>query len=153
MLGLLELLALRGFVPDGKRVKLVRHTNGQIDIESLARAGWLETYQKFQSRKVFDKCNIIIVFIGEDGNSSRFVGIYDVGPRISAAEALLPPDFPIANFLEAGDFFYSLEKRSGFEDLENRLIINWGAAPLAWHQWFATDREVIEFRRRGNTLG
>ncbi len=148
VIGFLELLSARGFVPDPKRVKLVRHVG--FDLESLKREGWLETYQKYQSNPVFDKCSQIVVFIGEDGTDARFVGIYDVGPHVPAREAPLPPGCPYLNFADE-KYFYPLEKRGGFEDIEDRVIIEWGKATLQWAQWF-TDREVVEIRRRGRVL-
>jgi hypothetical protein len=81
MFGLLELLTSRGFVPDAKRVKLVRHKDSRLDLEALRSAGWFETYQKFQSKPVFDGCDQIVVFFGKDGLDSRFIGIYEVGAR------------------------------------------------------------------------
>lgn len=152
MIGLLELLSARGFVPIAKRVKLVRHKDSRLDLEALRSAGWLDTYQKYQSKPIFDGCDQIVVFFGEEGFNSRFIGVYDVGARKPAEESSLPPEFPHPEWAQAGHFFYALEKRSGFEDLEDRLIIDWGKAALAWHQWFMADRPVIEIRPRGRAL-
>jgi len=149
MIGLLELLTARGFVPDPKRVKLVRHRDSRLDLEALRSAGWFEIYQKYQSRPVFDGCSQIVVFLGEEGFNSRFVGVYDVGARLAGAESSLPQGCPHPEW--AAEHFYPLEKRRGFEDLEDRLVIDWGRAALAWHQWFA-DRAVVEIRPPGRAL-
>ena len=53
--------------------------------------------------------------------------------------------------MEAENSYYQLSKRGGFEDLEDRLVIDWGKAALAWHQWF-TDRPVLEVRALGRAL-
>lgn len=151
VIGLSELLASRGFVPDPQRVKLVRHKDSRLDLEALQSAGWFETYQKFQSKPVFDGCDQIVVFFGEEGFGSRFVGVYDVGARRPADEILLPQGCPYLEWAGTGNSYYALEKRSGFEDLENRLVIDWGKAALAWHQWF-TDRPVLEIRPQGRAL-
>ena len=82
MIGLLELLSARGFVAVAKRVKLVRHKDSRLDLEALRSAGWLDTYQKYQSKPIFDGCDQIVVFFGEDGFNSRFIGVYDVGAMI-----------------------------------------------------------------------
>lgn len=151
MIGLSELLSTRGFLPDAKRVKLVRHKDSRLDLEALRAAGWFDTYQKYQSKAVFDGCAQIVVFFGEDGFNSRFVGIYDVGRRTPADESSLPPGCPHPEWAQAGHFYYPLEKRVGFEDLEDRVVIDWGKAALAWHQWFS-DRVVVEIRPRGRAL-
>lgn len=150
MIGLSELLAARGFVPDPKHVKLVRHRESGVDFEALRSADWFDIYQKYQSRPVFDGCSQIVVFLGEDSFNSRFVGVYDVGARLPVAESKLPPKCPHPEWARR-KYFYPLDKRRGLEDLEDRLVIDWGKAPLAWHQWFA-DRAVVEIRRRGRAL-
>ena len=145
-MSLLKQLADHGFVPDPKHDKLVRHKDKRdkrYDLESLRKQGWFETYQKYQRLKVFDKCKRIIVFIGESGSKGRFVGIYDVGARAPAAEHALPRGCPYPEWAEDA-FYYPLDKRTGFEDLEDSLVIAWGDAPRQWHQWF-TDRRVVEF--------
>jgi hypothetical protein len=146
-----ELLAIRGYRPDAKRVKLVRHKDSRLDLEAIRSAGWLETYQTYQSKSIFDGCDQIIVFFGESGLHSRFVGVYDVGVRKPAERAPLPKGFPHRHWARPGNFHYALQKRTGFEDLEDRVIIDWGKAALAWHQWFS-DRSVIEVRPRGRAL-
>jgi hypothetical protein len=148
--GLLALLATCGFVPDRKRVKVVRHKDTRFDVEALKRDGWLDVYQQHQSGPVFDGCDQIVVFIGEDATTARFVGVYDVGARERAVDVPLPPEFPYHDWADSG-YFYSLVKRAGFTEFEDRLVIEWGRAALSWHQW-CTDREVIELRRRGRAL-
>jgi hypothetical protein len=150
VIGLSELLSARGYVPDAKRVKLVRHKDSRVDLETLRSSGWFETYQKYQSRPVFDGCDQIIAFFGEEGRNSRFVGVYDVGARVPSAESPTPAGCPHPEWT-ASNHFYPLEKRSGFDDLEDRVVIDWGNAALAWHQWF-TDRTVVEIRPRGRVL-
>ena len=165
MIGLSELLAARGFVPDPRRVKLVRHTDSRVDLEALRSAGWLDIYQKYQVDPVFDRCTEIVVFLGEESAeesvNSRFVGVYDVGARLPAAQSPLPPECPHPEWAQAikysqngreAEHFYPLDKRPGFEDLEDRLVIDWGDNPRQWHQWF-TDRTVVEFRGNGEAGG
>lgn len=152
MIGLLEMLTARGFISNPKRVKLVRHKDSRIDLESLRATGWFDTYQKYQSKPVFDGCDQIVVFFGEDGFNSRFVGVYDVGTRRPASQVPLPANCPHPEWKGNGSVYYALEKCDGFGDLEDRLVIDWGKAALAWHQWFSTDRQVVEVRPRGRAL-
>lgn len=151
MIGLSELLTTRGFKPDGKRVKLVRHKDSRLDLEALRSAGWLETYQQFQSNPVFDRCEQLVVFFGEEGFDSRFIGIYDVGTRRPADQAEVPAGFPHPEWASADHVHYELTKRAGFEDLEDRLVVDWGKNAINWHQWYS-DRPVVEIRPRGRAL-
>ena len=151
MIQLSEMLSVRGFVPKANQVKLGRHKDSRVDFESLRAAGWFDTYQNNQSKPVFDGCKQIVVFFGED-LYSRFIGVYDVGARRRASEVSLPPGCPYPEWKALpGHSYYPLKKRSGFEDLEDRLIINLGNAPLVWHQWF-TDCPVVEIRPAGRAL-
>src|SRR5687767_6275810 len=87
---LLELFTARGFTPHRRRVKLVRHKDGRIDIEDLIRRGLFEKYQQFQGDTIFDGCEQIVAFAGEHGTKSRFVGVFDVGTRRPAVKT---PEF------------------------------------------------------------
>lgn len=151
MIRLTELLTSRGYSPNPKRVKLVRHKDSRVDLEALRRSGWLETYQSYQSKAVFDGCDQIVVFYGEEGLASRLIGVYDVGERQTADLVPTPAHFPFPDWGKADHFHYDLTKRPGFEDLEDRVVIDWGKGALAWHQWF-TDRPVIEIRPPGRAL-
>jgi len=150
MIGLSEMFKARGFEPDSNRAKLVRHTEAEVGAE-LLQGPWLDYYQKYQQDPIFDKCDQIIVFVGEERSKSRFIGVYDVGERMTADEApSLPAECPRPEWAQGG-FYYPQVRRSGFEDLEGRLIIDWGKDPINWHKPFS-DRPVIEIRPLGRTL-
>jgi hypothetical protein len=151
MIGLSEIFKTRGFEPTKESVKIVRHKRDGLDLEMYVRRGWLETYQSFQGKPRFDGLNQIISFIGEEGLMSRFVGVYDVVGRIPATEAILPVGCPEDVRCEASGYFYILRKRSGFEDLEDRLVIGWPPAAVKWQKPFR-DCEIVEIRRQGRTL-
>ena len=163
MIRLSELLAIRcfaptfrGVAPEQTRVKLVRHKDPNLDLDALRTThlteqpgaeSWLDIYQKYQPTRVFDNCDQIVVFMGEATYpDSRFIGVYDVSDGLPAAEFPLPSGCPHPEWAQA-QYYYHLAKRTGLEDLEDRLVIAWQGPPQAWNQWFA-DREVLEIRRR-----
>src|SRR5262245_17603490 len=131
-LGLLELLELRGF-DRGWRAKLVRHRDPRYDVQELARKGWLDAYQAFQSRPIFDGLGHIVSFVGLEGSRARLAGIYRVGRRRPSARAPIPHGCPYQEWRRAGHF-YELAREPSYADLENRVVIDWGLAALAWHQ-------------------
>lgn len=148
---LLELFAARGFTPHRRRVKLVRHKDGRNDIEDLIRRGLFEKYQQFQGDTIFDGCDQIVAFVGEHGTKSRFVGVFDVGAR---RPARVTPEFADGQppaWLRGAKYWYPTSRRKKFDDLQNRLVIDWGLGTRAWHQWFV-DREVLEIRAKGRSL-
>lgn len=57
-----------------------------------------------RSRPVFDGCEQIIAFFGEEGRNSRFVGVYDVGARLPSAESPTPAGCPHPEWAAANHF-------------------------------------------------
>ena len=147
-LGILDLLSLRGFDPKTK-AKLVRHQHARYGSE-LYKRGWFEPYQRFQGKPIFDGCDYVVSFVGAGQTRARFVGIYRVGARIPASDAPKPKDCP--PLLWAGaKHHYDLEKCSGYEDLEGRIIVEWGKGVLSWHQHLR-NKEVVEVLASGDAL-
>src|SRR5687768_14879070 len=134
-----EILRLRG-LNTTKRIKLVRHQDKRYDVHELARRGRLEIYQAYQSQPRFD-CDYIISFLGDEGTRALFWGVYRVAGREPASQHPPPPD--LAEFEVSDGFFYDFVEEPGYDDLRRRLVINWGAGLLAWHQWLSP-KEVIE---------
>ena len=144
MLGIIDLLRLKG-LDCGARVKLVRHQNAKYDLYELMVTGHLETYQSYQAKPVFN-CDYIVAFFGMPGNKARFIGIYEVGNRWPVKDRPPPPDYPLE--ISPEEFQYELNELPGFDDLKERVVIDWGKSTRAWHQWLA-DKEVIEILPAG----
>lgn len=133
MITIQELLYNRGLDPKAK-VKLVRHKDSRQDLYDLYRYKKNEflDYQKSQSRDVFRGVNFVVSFIGEAGKLSRFIGVYKI-----LGKGVLKAD---------GHFWYEMEEVAGFEDLKERVIVNW-QNPIVWHQWIdkiSNTKEVVE---------
>lgn len=132
-----KILGLLGF-DLSKKIKLVRHKdNRQTKIINGEQADgtpyeWYRwdkakfmAYQSEQHLDIFKGVDFIISFIGEESTTARFIGIYRI----------LGYDQNKKNKLESGNFYYILEEVDGFDDLKERIIIDWGKSTLAWHQW------------------
>ena len=144
-LGIVDLLELRGFDPN-RPTKLVRHKDARYDVHDLMRRGWLDVYQAFQSRPVFDDCERIVSFIGMEGTKARLIGVYRVLAKRDGREVPAPPGCPPE--VGQGRYFYELQREAGYEDLENRVVIEWGKGALAWVQQLS-NKEVIELLPKG----
>ena len=131
-----ELLYARG-LPRMAKTKLVRHrdTSGTIDIHDLYRnhrPAFLD-YQRQQGNRVFDKCDFLVACLGEPGSQSRFVGVFQVlGIERETEE----------------HYYYNLVEVSGFADLKERVIFDWGKAAISWHQWLRPEvgKTVLEIQ-------
>jgi len=141
MLTISELLYLRG-LDAATRTKLVRHQDRRFDLWELRRLGHLELYQSFQSRPVFD-CDYIVSFIGLDNRRARLLGVYRVLGRIPAIQKQLAPEHAHLGPANPGGHYYELERQPAFDDLADRVVIDWGTGALAWHQWL-NPKEVLE---------
>ena len=150
MLGLQELLKARGLLGEADRVKLVRHKDKRYALEERVGSPWFDLYQAFQKSPVFRECTHIVTFLGEDGTTSRLIGVYEVGEERAAAE-VVTETIAAEHQLGPDHLFYELRKLPAFADLEGRVVIDWGKGALAWHQWFS-DREILEVRPTGRAL-
>ena len=90
-MNIIELLRLRGLDTNAK-IKLVRHQDKRYDVNELYRTGYLDIYQSYQSKPVFN-CEYLVSFIGWDGSRARFIGVYRVKDCKPAREVPLPPGF------------------------------------------------------------
>lgn len=148
-IGIIDLLKVCGLDP-ACRSKLVRHKDYRLDLHGLLRRGWLDAYQSFQSRPVFDNLDYVISFVGVGGTQARLVGVYKVLGRRAGKDGILPPGCPYTEWKESAHF-YELERQTGFEALEHRAVIEWGRAALVWHQ-HTTNKPVIQMLPKGHML-
>lgn len=142
-----ELLELRG-LDTNTQIKLARHQDARYDVHELHRRGKLEAYQSYQARPVLE-CEYLVSFLGLENNKAKFIGVYEVKGRKTKEEIDLPENLPPDHDFSVGsNFYYVLEKCPGFEDLENRVVIDWGKSARSWHQRL-TEKEVTEILPRG----
>jgi len=139
MITIQELLYNRGLDKNAK-VKLVRHKDARCDLYEKYRTdkNWFFSYQSSQSKPIFSDIDYVVSFIGEDGTSSRFIGVYRVCSQ--QENSMYNPDI-----LTEGKYIYNLQEVGGFEDLKERVILKWNN-PISWHQWIKNEMEVIEIQ-------
>ena len=141
-----ELLELRGLDPKAK-VKMVRHRDHRLDVVELMHSGLIEFYQACQPKLIFE-CDFVASFIGMPRGRARFLGLYEVMGRKKVSEAKPPKDY----FLEEDpdSHFYLLRKVPGYDDLEERVGIDWERGHINWHQWLRPkSKEVVEILPHG----
>lgn len=149
-LGILDLLTVRGFEPSCKS-KLVRHQDKRYDIPSLIREGWFDLYQSHQATDIFGKCEYIVSFIGDGGTRAKFLGVYKVLNGRPRTRADTPKKSPFAEWRKNQGYFYTLQHQPKYSDLEGRVVIEWGAGALAWHQHMR-NKAIIEIFPTGREL-
>ena len=134
---------------DKRRVKLIRHKDNRtekvigdktykeslFDLYLNENSVFLD-YQSEQLKKNFEKIDYIVAFIGEEGATSRFLGVYKNNGVIS--ELGLYNGDALAKF----DF----QELSGFELLKERIVIEW-KSPVMWHQYYDNEMPVVRIDR------
>lgn len=140
MITIQELLFNRG-LDSNARIKLVRHKHSGIDLYNCYKTdknSFLE-YQRQQWKDVFAGVDFIVSFIGEEGTFARFIGVYKVmGKKYNTEKR------PAAHGGEYQVEYEFEEVAQSFDDLKERVIVDWGKAALAWNQWINNQKEVIQ---------
>ena len=140
-----------------KKIKLVRHKDSRKEqlIEGEPVVGnpyewYIKDRQKFinyqgeQSEDRFKDVDYIVSFIGEEGTTARMVGVYRI----------LGLDEEKMKRIANGRFFYKMEEVKGFDELNERVIIDWGKSAITWHQWLhKNDKEIVAVERKGIDWG
>ncbi len=145
-LDLRSVLALYDDQIGSRRLRLVRHADTQVHLSAVVRAGFLEAYESVQGRPIFHSCDLILRFVAEEGTRARFAGAARVlGHRAGVGPC--PPGFPFPD-IWGGNWTYDLEPLKTFDELHERLVIDWGQSARAWVQR-KLDKPVIEIRPRG----
>ena len=134
---------------DKRRIRLIRHAdnrkekiiNGKSYANSLYNLYLTErnvflTYQSEQIAKDFKDVDYIVSFIGEEGTTSRFVGVFKNGGIVAPLE--------LYNGKEQARFDFT--EVDGFELLKERVIIDWNN-PVSWRQNYQNQMPVIRIDR------
>ena len=144
---IVEILKPRG-LKTKKSTKMIRYTDQENYPVSEMTKEQLEFYQQCQSKQVFSDSDYVVSFLGIEGTKAKFIGVYKVNDEERLKRKHLPRNYPYPQIVEGDGYFYELEKVSGFEDLEDRIIIEWGGSARAWAQNL-TKKMVVEILPKG----
>ena len=143
MFTLIEVLKMRGLDVDNGKIKIVRHQHPPWDLSELIRRGQFDIYQWVQSKSIYHKCEFVVSFLGIEKTKAKLIGVYRILGFNHINNHKWPDEFIFQDIPTGKGFFYHNEKVENFSDFENRLVIDWGASPRAWHQWLKA-REILE---------
>ncbi|EJQ92941.1 GIY-YIG nuclease family protein [Bacillus cereus] len=133
-----------------KNIKIVRHKDeDRIDVVDLYEKGQLELYQKHQKDDVFGECEYVVSFLDfEEGKKAVFIGVYKVLGKSNPKKFITDKHYDWMNpeYKKGNEYYYQMEKVQGFEELEERIIINW--SERTFHMWFAPLKKVKKVRKR-----
>lgn len=128
------------------RIKLVRHADSRFDLDRILKSGFFPEYEARQSRPVFHGVDYILSFFGERGTRSRFLGCSRIRQQSEGSKPW-PSGYPYPD-MNPGGFHYDLELLPQFDEMRDRLVIDWGNATRSWAQHLRP-KELLEIRSRG----
>ena len=147
--GLVDMLKIGGF-DESLPTKLVRHQDRRYP--GLRQRDWLELYQSYQSQPRFHSAKQIVSFYGLPGTRAAFFGVYKVlGWRPASKGRTLDSCEWSRLWKRTSQFFYNLERDTRFDDLCDRLVIDWGVGTLAWVQRL-DNKALLEVLETGRKL-
>jgi|LSQX01.1.fsa_nt_gb hypothetical protein len=133
-----QLLENQGFDKNSK-TKIVRHSDKRYpDLYNwyCSNKKKFFDYFKTQGKAIFSDCDYVIAFLGETGTLARFIGIF----KVNGVN-------PIND--ELGErYIYDLQEVEGYEELKERVIIDWGKGTAKWYNWYKIEKEVVEIKLR-----
>ena len=139
MLTVKQLFQADGLDSPDNEIKLVRHVDHlNRSIEQIVAEGHFDFYQQEQSPKIcpFHNCQVILSFIGIEGNKAKFYGAYKVlgHEPFTKADAWRLPDW-MAEAHKDGQprIKYQLRELEAFRSYRSRLIVQWKST-RGWHQ-------------------
>ncbi|PLR73513.1 GIY-YIG nuclease family protein [Bacillus sp. UMB0728] len=141
------------------KIKIARHKDEKrgYDLPLLYKNGQFDIYQSYQEGPDFHNCKYLVSFLGIDKNQAVFIGVYEVLEIIEAKNNnvdMLPPlpeDFLFYSIYKPKRrFYYKLRRMKEFQELEDRLVIQWSGGAINWIQNFhGTPKEVVQLLPKG----
>lgn len=139
MLTVKQLFIADGLGIEEDEIKLVRHVDHlNRSIQRVVAEGHFEFYQQEQSPKVrpFHGCQVILSFVGLEGNKAEFYVAYQVlghGPFTEDDLKKMPDWLAVAHRDGRPRIKYELREIERFRGYRNRLIVQW-KSPRVWSQ-------------------
>ncbi len=134
-----------------KRVKLIRHKDKRYDVNKIYQLGFIEQYQSLQSKPIFDNCEYILSFLGLEGTKAKYIGAWKICKKCSTKETKqkIDPNYPYQEHYN-DCYYYEMKRVDIMPELIGRLIIDWGAGAINWHQYAYNDKEIIAILPQNN---
>jgi hypothetical protein len=150
-----QLLTACGLETPHDQIKLVRHS-GHLgrSIRQIIADGVFDVYQAEQDpdKRPFHKCQVILSFVGIEGNQAEFYGAYRVlGSRKFRDDdfAGMPDYLLFAHKDGKPRIWYELVEMPEFSNLRGRLIVQWNST-RGWVQ--TKDLNVHELLPPGDVI-
>jgi len=138
-----DLFARAGIDP--KKVMLIRHSLNNVEFKKCYDMGMTYEYTKHQIHSFANGAEYWMVFISDKGTTAKFHAIYKVNGQPQVCDrSLAIPGFPYQEWYDNKNCsIHSIDRTDIMQDLQNRLIIDWGKGTVVWSQWGTNEKEVL----------
>lgn len=147
VLELSDIIKKAGLHPS--EVMLIRHPLSNKRFATCYEKDFFYEYTCHQDIGFSDKFKYWLVFIGDKvGTMGLLKGAYEVVGALPSEQAIMPDGYPFMEDYEAGHEFCQLEPLSLFDDLVDRLIIDWGTGTRSWHQSALKEKRIVAIQQQ-----
>ncbi len=126
-----------------EKVLLIRHALSHENCRKCYEKGYIFEYTQLLTSKTMDKYCYWMVFVSTKGTKSKFIGMYKYIDKLDISQKEKLADYPCPEMYSNDHVYYKLEKTDIFEDLNDRLIIDWGTSTQSWYQTAKKVKPVV----------
>jgi hypothetical protein len=95
---------------DLTKAKLIRHNLTNDEMAQNYALGYIEDYQRIQTKSRFKDCAYVFSFLGEQGTEGTLIGCYRLAGYVPREQAELPGDLYFSAELDDDCVCWTLEK-------------------------------------------
>ena len=133
---------------DPKTVKLIRHSLTDKTFKDCYEAKKVYEYTCHQKKEFSKGYEYWAIFISDSGTLAKFYAIYKVGESIPDTRDNMPiglPEKEVSNY--NGEYaIFNLTKVDNLDEVEGKLIIEWGNSARMWNQKGTTEKPVVSIQ-------
>jgi hypothetical protein len=145
-----------GVDPNKVPVAILRHKDSRSAADRTPYQLWRDhrtdfvEYQSRQSaRSFFMRAKILAAFVVTPNDETLFAGLYNSSFQKEGDVDLPKVQNPHETDRAGAYAVFKLQAMSELEDLQGRIVIDWGRGFLAWNQWAQNqNKAIIEIRRK-----
>ena len=130
---------------DPARVKLIRQT-GNEEFYEYYESGHMKDYFSIMAPNFSEGFDYWLVFLAEEKGYATFLTCYRVGEAVRATRNQCPRRFLHPEVFNGRSKYFKLKETDIMDDLEDRLIIDWGSGKSSWHQKGTIEKRVVAIR-------
>lgn len=133
---------------DPKTVKLIRHSLTDKNFKECYDARMVDEYTCHQKKGFSKGYEYWAVFISGAGTLAKFYAIYKVGDIKPDTKEVAPKGLPSkeAENYNGENSFFELTRLNVLDEMEGKLIIDWGTSARMWHQKGTTEKPVVSIQ-------